>query len=46
MKKPKAQITECTECGYQALTWGMKECSKCEGKLEILASEIKEEITK
>lgn len=37
------QITRCMECGYEALTWGLDECSKCEGKLEILA---KYEITK
>ncbi len=37
----KAQQTKCTECGYQAITWGLIHCSKCDGKLEILASEIK-----
>lgn len=43
---PKIQITRCTECGYKAMTWGLKKCSKCEGKLEILASEIRKELTK
>ncbi|KKN18628.1 hypothetical protein LCGC14_0953830 [marine sediment metagenome] len=43
MKKPKAQITECTKCGYKALTWGSDKCLQCEGKLEVLASELKKE---
>jgi hypothetical protein len=38
-----ARITTCRDCGYHAITWDMLNCSKCGGKLEILATtEIKE----
>ena len=33
------QITKCEDCGYRALTHGQEKCSKCDGKLEIIASE-------
>jgi len=33
----KPQITRCTKCDYEALNWGLEKCSKCEGKLEVLA---------
>jgi Zn finger protein HypA/HybF involved in hydrogenase expression len=37
--------TKCEKCGYQAIiNRDDLKCSKCGGELEILASEIKEEV--
>lgn len=38
--------TKCTNCGYEAITWHkdlkhLNNCRKCNGKLEILALEVK-----
>ena len=41
MMKRIKQITKCFDCGYQSLNINQEKCSKCEGKLEILASENK-----
>lgn len=37
--------TRCYDCKYQSHTYGSLECSKCGGKLEILASTDKKEIS-
>jgi len=41
-----ARITICRNCEYQAITYNMSLCSKCGGRLEILASENKKEVEK
>ena len=41
MNPEKAQITRCEDCKYESFNYGRTECSKCGGKLEILAIEIK-----
>ena len=35
------QLTKCYDCGYRSYNQGLKECSKCRGKLEIIAQERK-----
>ena len=40
------QKTRCEDCKYQAITYGKEECSKCGGKLEVIASENKKEVLK
>ena len=42
------RITKCinTDCGYRSFNTDLKECSKCGGKLEVLASTIKDELGK
>ena len=40
------RFTKCLDCGYQSMTHGSLKCSKCDGKLEIIASTNKEELVK
>ena len=37
------QETICEICKYRAITYGQEQCSKCGGKLEIIASELKKQ---
>jgi len=37
------QITICEDCRYESLNEGLIECSKCGGKLEMIASERENE---
>jgi len=39
------RITRCRNCGYQALNMvELEECPKCHGRLEIIVSEVLEEV--
>lgn len=38
------RITKCRDCNYESVSWDREECSKCGGRLEILASELKKEV--
>lgn len=40
------RITICEDCKYKSFTWNKVNCSKCGGRLEIIASTNKEEIVK
>jgi hypothetical protein len=39
-----ARITKCLDCGYRSYNINRTNCSKCNGKLEILASTNKKEL--
>ncbi len=38
------RITTCEDCKYHAMTYDIDKCSKCGGKLEILASTDESEV--
>ncbi len=40
------QITICEDCKYESYNENLTECSKCGGKLEVIASERREELEK